>query len=344
MRQAPSTTHKAPDSSIEYGLRVDSSVLDEVDKGLVHALRVDGRAPFSRIAAVLDVSEQTVARRYRRLRSAGVLRVVGGVDGSRLGYSAWTIRLRCTPDAAPALAAALARRPDTFWIHLLSGGTEISCFVQTRTDADRDTLLLDKLPRSHRVLAVTAHTMLAGFTTPESWAGPAVLSDDQVRHLRPPPPPPPPGEPVALDAGDTALLEALARDARASYTELAAATGWSETTVRRRLDHLHRTGVLRYQVDIPPAALGHHAEARLWMTVRPADLVTVATTLTTHPEVTFAAATTGPTNLLAAVTCRTSHDLYRYLTERVGSLDAVHTLETAPVLRTVKRTGTLHLL
>src|SRR4051794_9338407 len=112
---------------------MESVTLDEFDRGLVHALQIDGRAPFSKIANVLGISENTVARRYRRLRSAGALRVVGSANGFLLGYTSWTIRVRCSPDAAGAIAAALARRPDTFWVHVLSGGTEISCNVQARS-------------------------------------------------------------------------------------------------------------------------------------------------------------------------------------------------------------------
>ncbi|WP_157420505.1 Lrp/AsnC family transcriptional regulator, partial [Actinomadura kijaniata] len=44
-------------------------MLDEIDRGLVHALHLDGRASFGRIAEVLGVSTQTVTRRYRRLRA-----------------------------------------------------------------------------------------------------------------------------------------------------------------------------------------------------------------------------------------------------------------------------------
>ena len=52
------------------------------------------------------------------------------------------------------------------------------------------------------------------------------------------------------------------------------------------------------------------------------------------------AATTGPTNLMAGVTCRDTQDLFRYLTERVAPLDGVRELKTAPVISTVKRLGT----
>ncbi|MGW5642337.1 Lrp/AsnC family transcriptional regulator [Saccharopolyspora sp. NPDC003752] len=319
---------------------MESVTLDDVDRGVVHALQIDGRAPFSAIAGVLGVSENTIARRYRRLRSAGVLRVVGSANGFLLGYTSWTIRVRCTPDAASAIAAALARRPDTFWIHILSGGTEISCNVQARSDSDRDTLLLDKLPRTSRVLDVSAHALLGGGSRPGEWTGAHALTADQVARLRPMPPART-QDTGTLDAGDHALLAALSRDGRAPYAELAAATGWSESTVKRRLNHLRRTGILVLDLDIAPAALGYHAEARLWMTVRPAALVRVADAIAGHPETSFVAVTTGRTNLVAATICRDSRHLYRYLTEQIGSLDDVHTVETAPLIRTVKRAGTV---
>ncbi|MBO2451677.1 Lrp/AsnC family transcriptional regulator [Actinomadura barringtoniae] len=314
--------------------------LDSVDRGLIHALHLDGRAPFRTIAEVLEVSENTVARRYRRLRSAGLLRVVGTVNGARLGYTPWTVRLRCTPDAAAAVADALAARDDTSWVYLLSGGTEVSCNVQTRSSEDQDALLLHKLPRTRRLVSVSAHLLLGSYALPTTWPGVAHLSPDQVERLQPPQPAP--GDsPITLDDGDRALLDALSRDGRAPYSDLTSATGWSESTVRRRMESLRSNGVLHYQVDIPPAVLGFTSQARLWITARPSQVVPTAKALADHPEVSFAALTTGPTNLLAAVNCRDTADLARYLTERVSALDAIREMETAPIIRTVKRAGAL---
>ncbi|QKG21015.1 Lrp/AsnC family transcriptional regulator [Actinomadura verrucosospora] len=283
------------------------------------------------------MSENTVARRYRRLRSSGVLRVVGTLNGLRLGYTSWTIRLRCTPDAAGSIAAALAARDDTSFVHLLSGGTEISCNTQTRSADERDALLLEKLPRTRRVIGVSAHLLLRGFALPSAWLGPAVLSEEQAARLRPGPVDE--AQPIDVGAADRALLDALARDGRTGYADLARATGWSDSTVKRRAEALRAAGVLRYQVDIEPARLGFHAEARLWMAVRPSALQGVATAMAAHPEVSFVALTTGPTNLVAVVNCRDTEDLARYLTERVAALDGIATLESAPVIRTVKRAG-----
>jgi DNA-binding Lrp family transcriptional regulator len=311
--------------------------LDDVDRGLLHALQLDGRAPMRTLGAVLGVSENTVARRYQRLRTAGVLKITGAVSGGEAGYTTWTLRLRTTPDAGAAVAAALADRPDVSWVHLLSGGTEISCTVHAPDTAGRDDLLLHKLPRAHRVTAVSAHELLHTFALPDGWSGLHCLSPGQIERLRPPEPGGP-GLPPA--PGDQPLLDALAHDGRASYTALAAATGWSDSAVRRRMDLLRRHGTLTYHLDVSPARLGFRSETRLWLTVSPAHLAEAGEALAGHPETSFAVATTGTTNLTAMVNCRDGRHLYRYLTDRVAGIRGVQTLESAPVIRTVKRAGT----
>jgi DNA-binding Lrp family transcriptional regulator len=77
------------------------------------------------------------------------------------------------------------------------------------------------------------------------------------------------------------------------------------------------------------------------MSVPPSALATVGEALATHPEVAFVAAITGPTNLVASVCCRDVRAFYTYLTEKVGALTAIQGLETAPIIRTIKRGRTL---
>ncbi|MFX0578722.1 Lrp/AsnC family transcriptional regulator [Nocardia nepalensis] len=315
-------------------------MMDTVDRGIIHALQIDGRASFRTIAEILDVSENTVARRYRQLRNVHALRVIGLVNGHRLGYVQWTIRLRCTPDAAGSVAKALAARTDTSFVYLLSAGTEVSCTVQTRSTEEQETLLLHKLPRTSRLVAMSAHLLLRGFVLPDGWQGLNALTPDQVDHLRPAPVDIEDGA-LHLDEGDKSLLRALNHDGRTPYSDLATATQWSETKVRRRMDTMRRNGILHYQLDIPPAALDFGTEARLWIATQPAATVTVGEAMASHPEISFAAVTTGATNLVAAVNCRDPHDLGRYLTERIAGLAGITTVETAPVIRTVKRAGSL---
>src|SRR5438067_2198349 len=65
-------------------MATDSLTLDRIDRQILHALQISPRAPFARIATVLDVSEQTVARRYQRMRTHGGVRTVFGSDDHRL--------------------------------------------------------------------------------------------------------------------------------------------------------------------------------------------------------------------------------------------------------------------
>src|ERR1700685_4405506 len=133
---------------------MEAGQLDALDRRLVHALLIAPRAPFRQLAATLGVSDQTVRRRYGSLSSALGLQVLGRLDSSLVGRVDWILRLQCTPDAAVAVGSALARRPDTSWVRLASGGTEIHCLFQPRGPEERDTLLLDRLTGSRRVLRI----------------------------------------------------------------------------------------------------------------------------------------------------------------------------------------------
>src|SRR5690349_5264579 len=68
----PAIEPRLLESSIGGRVSEESIILDELDHQLLHALTLDARVPFARFAQLVDVSEQTVARRFRRLRAAGV--------------------------------------------------------------------------------------------------------------------------------------------------------------------------------------------------------------------------------------------------------------------------------
>ncbi|MFF7725216.1 Lrp/AsnC family transcriptional regulator [Streptomyces sp. NPDC008001] len=318
----------------------DEQTFDPLDRQLVQALMIDGRAAFSRIAAVLGTTDQTVIRRYRRLRGAGLLRVLGLPVGDRVGLYESRLRIQCVPGAAVAIAEALARRPDTGWVKIFSGGTEVGCLVSSRTREDHEALLLRKLPRTQQVTGVAAQTMLHRYATgPGRWFGTDGLTDEQIAALEPAPVSD--DGAVRLDDSDYALLAVLGRDGRAGYPELARAAGRSESTVRRRVEHLRGSGALAFDVEIHPVHLGYGMEAGLSATVVPSELAAVGRALAGHPQVPFVAAVTGAANLAATVLCRDQRDLYRYMTEGIGALTAVHRLEVLPVLRQVKRAGLL---
>jgi DNA-binding Lrp family transcriptional regulator len=322
---------------------VKTSQLDDVDRQLLHALTVAPRASFRLLAAVLGVSDQTVARRYRRLADVAGLRVYGLIDGPRAGWVDWLVRLQAAPGSAQRIADTLAQRPDTRWVRLYSGGTEIVCTLQARSPEQRNALFLQGLPGSRHVTAITAQSILHVFT-PVAYVGYAsALSDAQLSALgaalgededawRPD------GETV-LRAEDDPLIAELARDGRASVADLSAATHWHESTVRRRIEELRRAGLLYFDIDVDDAVLGVAANVMLWLQVEPASLDAAGRAVAAHPEIPFAAATTGPTNLAVSAVFRDTRQLYAYLTTRLAELPGLQSVESAPIIGTIKRVG-----
>jgi DNA-binding Lrp family transcriptional regulator len=322
---------------------VETIMLDEIDRQIVHVLTVEPRASFRTIAEVTGISDQTAARRYHKLSESAGLRVLGVVSGARVGWVDWFVRLQTTPGSADSIAEALARRPDTRWVNLASGGTEIICTVQASTPEQRDALFLRGLPGSRRVVQISAHSILHNFT-PHAWQGiRQALCADQLTRLVPLAGTAQVARPGArLLPEDEPLLAELGRDGRASHAALAAAIHWHESTVRRRIEELCRSGLLHFEVDVDSQCLGMNVSALLWLKVEPSRLDAVGQALAEHPEVPFAAATTGPANVVVTALFRDTQHLYEYLTGPLASLPGVSSVETAPIIRTLKRTGSVH--
>ncbi|NMO56284.1 AsnC family transcriptional regulator [Actinoplanes sp. TBRC 11911] len=314
----------------------ESRTLDRVDRQILHALQIAPRAAFARIATVLGVSEQTVARRYQRLRTFGVLRVLARPNQIRSpGSTYWALRIGCRPGGADPLADALARRGDTSWISIAAGGAEIIC--QVMVPHDDHTGLLHRLPRASNVLTFSAHQLLHRFPGrgETDWIATGdELSDDQRAALTPVSR----GKTdAALLPGDEPLMAALARDGRAGWAALAEATGWSQRQVAQRVAALVAADAIYFHLDVADAAVGMGSVTTLWFTVAPSDLAAAGARLADHSEVAFVAAVTGSANLMVSTRCRDAEAFYRYLTTKVAEVPGVHSVETVPQLRRVKQ-------
>ncbi|MCQ6244594.1 Lrp/AsnC family transcriptional regulator [Streptomyces malaysiensis] len=276
--------------------------VDELDQAVIHALQVDGRAPFRRIGEVLGVSDQTVARRFGRLSDVLGLRVLALADPVVLCERQWVLRVRAAPEAATEVAEALARRADTSWISLCSGGTEI---VASAGGDGVESLLFEALPRTRHILDVRAHEVLhvfyGGAGQPFTKRGPLTESQTArlARHV-----PAGVGPPPRMDRISRRMLEVLRADGRAPLDELTAATGASAGTVRRRLRELRASGVLHFDVDVGLTAFDVPVRTLLWLTVGIDALPAAGAALAARPEVAFAAGVTGSGNLFASVSTR----------------------------------------
>lgn len=326
----------------------DSFKLDLIDNQLLHALVINGRAPFSLLAEVIGTSEQTVARRYRRLHDAGAVRVLV-IPAAADVWLEWNVRIGVRPGAAARLAGALAQREDVSWVRIMSGGAEILCISGPSSPAERDALLLERLARTNLVTTVAAHAIMKVFAAGDRGDWSAFddrLDDAQTAALRPPEPSSPAPAPEFDRAGagrpeDTALFAQLREDGRAGYAQLAAAAGITPGRARRRLETLIAAGQANVHTDLAFELLGFPVTSNLWLSVAPGALEQVGARLAALEQTTFVAAVTGPSNLMTVVVCRSATELYTLVTDEIGAIDSIRSAEVSPLVRRVKQAGTV---
>ncbi|MFB7496689.1 AsnC family transcriptional regulator [Streptomyces sp. NPDC056161] len=311
--------------------------LNEPDGRIAAAMLAAPRASWRTVGRALGLSERTVVRRAAPLFGDGTLRATAVRNPVHFPESIpLALRIRCRPNRISAIAATLARRPDTIWVDVLGGGDEICTVLHLDGPDARNNLLLRDLPATPAVQSWTSHVLLRVFPAAFDWSG-GLLTETELTSLRPDMP-----EPLtrpALQPVDHRLITALIEDGRASYTDLARRADTTALTARRRLETLVGGQVLRLATEVDLARLGVRAEALLWLTVAPGGLEETGRQLSRHPQVRFTTATTGPANLLVAVAAVDLDALYHFLSVTIGGLEHITTLEVTPILSGVKRTG-----
>ena len=314
------------------------SPFDELDRRIVGALHVDGRASWHRIAQVLGEQERTVTRRGTELIKSGKVRITGFV----LRAEGVVVGLRCGPGQARLAATSLARREDTVFAHVLAGSTD--CVAEISCPPERlAPLVMDELPSTPGVVECSTQPVLRYVRTAHEWH-PGLITDEErralehsaaiarERHF---------GGTTDLPRADQLLLRALAHDARRTYEELARLTGMSEATARRHLDRLRRDGRVLIRAVVDPWRVGLPLEAMLWVRTRPSVVDAVADGLRESPFVRYATRLAGDRQFLVDVTLPTREALDEFVSSAAWARK-VQSVETSLVLATLKRSGLLH--
>lgn len=96
--------------------------IDDLDRGIIKELSVDGRMSFKEIAGRLNVTEKTIRLHYKSLIEKEIFEVVGVVNPIALGLkSGAIIQLKVKPDSMPTVIAELKKIKEIRYITLTSG-------------------------------------------------------------------------------------------------------------------------------------------------------------------------------------------------------------------------------
>ncbi len=139
-----------------------------------------------------------------------------------------------------------------------------------------------------------------------------------------------------LDATDELILAELAQDARATYAEIGQRVNLSAPAVKRRVDRMLNTGVIRgFTTVVDRSALGWETEAYVQVfrhgTIAPDELRQAWVDI---PEVISAATVTGTADAILHVLARDMRHLEEAL-ERIRSAADVERSESIVVLTNI---------
>ena len=314
----------------------------ELDRRIVAALQLNGRASWGAVARHVGASESTVLRRAEKLTENGRLRVIGVVDVLRCGLGVPVIaRLKCRPGAAATVAEALAARPDVRYASVLAGSADCSAEFVLPSYADIAGLQENGFPAAEAIRDAETFAVMRTFTSNHDWdsgeLSPEAATDLRGGDIRPFEEQHWERPPEQLDELDLALCAALGEDGRLPFKEVSKLVGTSESTVARRVDSLVKRGCLRFRTLAEPAMFGYALEFMLWLSVVPGELDRAGQQLAAHPGTKYLSATTGRFNLVGQIVLRHYGELYRHTTDVVGALPGLREADVTLQVSTLKR-------
>ncbi len=321
----------------------ESIAPDELDLALLESLQRAPRAPWALISQALDVAPITLARRWDRLREAGLAWVSAtpGPAFHTVGVTAFVL-MWCRPRLREKLVVRLQNDPSVATLEITGGAPDLSMTVFSSSLYSLHESVLSRLGSYPGVDRVEVSIVTTLYGEGSRWrlramdAGQvgrlaSVTSRDTLERREMP----------QLDPVDRSLLDALVIDGRMAFQDLGAQAGVTPATARRRVGRLVDSGVVRVRCDLAAPVFGWPISATIWGKVPANRLQEVCRSLAGSSQVRVAAATTGSNNLMA--TCWL-HSL--------GEIEAVEAtlLERFPFvvvsnrvidLRSVKRMGRL---
>jgi Lrp/AsnC family transcriptional regulator for asnA, asnC and gidA len=100
--------------------------MDKTDRLILQSLQENGRTPFTRIAEQAGVSESTIRSRYRTMQEEGIVRTVGIVDPTALGFQAPAIiNVNVEPGKTDKVARAIADLPEVSYLVMVLGSYDL---------------------------------------------------------------------------------------------------------------------------------------------------------------------------------------------------------------------------
>ena len=139
-----------------------------------------------------------------------------------------------------------------------------------------------------------------------------------------------------LDEIDLKIVEALRKDGRAAFSQIAEQLKVSPGMIRQRYNRLVEMGYLKVVAITNPIQRGIKTMAMIGIRAEGAKLLQVASKIAALENVVYIVVVSGRFNILAEVFCRDHEDLLEFLTKKLSKIDGVSETEAFMHLKIVK--------
>lgn len=156
--------------------------IDEIDQRIIEALQLDGRRPFTKLAAELGISEASVRQRVASLINTRVMQIVAITNPVKLGFlHASMIGIRVSGDRLMEVANEISAFEEVIYLIICAGSFDLLAEVVCR---DNDHLLSFLTEKLYKVQGVqqTETFMYLRVCKQNNWA---FLSQAQVSPATP---------------------------------------------------------------------------------------------------------------------------------------------------------------
>jgi Lrp/AsnC family transcriptional regulator for asnA, asnC and gidA len=285
-----------------------------------------------------------------RLRENGVLRIIGLLDPAATGFPVYAmIGIRVKPGVVREVGRRLAAMGCVAYVGYTTGRFDIITEAMLESNEALHIFLVESLGSISGINSVEAFNVLAFDKFNYMWDLPDPSQDWREKRRAP-------SEnglaaakatrnasegrraagPADLDALDRQILRLLRDDGRRPNADIARAVGVSEPTVRKRLDRLRESGVLRVIGLLDPAATGFPVDVLIGIQITAGLAWEVGRRLAAMDCVAFVGYTTGRYNIVIEAVFADNRDLLDFLGDTLGTIEGISATETFNVLDTEK--------
>ena len=138
------------------------------------------------------------------------------------------------------------------------------------------------------------------------------------------------------DEIDLQIIDALRKDGRVAFAQIAEQLNVSPGMIRLRYNRLIEEGFLKVVAITNPLRMGFKTMAMIGIRAEGTKLLDVAEKISRLDEVIYLVISSGRFDLFAEVVCRDHEDLLRFLTEKLSVVDGVRETESFMHLKIAK--------